>query len=63
MPVTEGDWGFAALLAPPETRSICPYGHGTLKEPEVHLTGKETTEWQRHEDDIWRELENLDTKR
>jgi hypothetical protein len=63
MPVTDGDWGSASLFAPVETRSICPYGHGTLKEPEVHLTGMEATEWQRHEDDIWRELENLDSKR
>ena len=63
MPVLRGRWSAAALFSPPETESICPYGHGTLVEPEVHLTGKETTAWRRHADDIWRELENLETKR
>jgi hypothetical protein len=57
MPVSHGMWSAASLFAPPRTESICPFGHGTLNEPEVRVAGKDVTEWKRHDDDIWRELE------
>ena len=58
MPVESGFWSYASIFSPPRTESICPYGHGTLKQPEVHLNEK--TEWARHDDDIWKELEDLE---
>jgi hypothetical protein len=46
----------------PHTEYICPYGHGTLKVPELQITGKEPIDWAEHQD-IWRELELLDTEK
>lgn len=40
MPVESGSWSKATLFNPPRTESICPYGHGTLEQPEVHTSGK-----------------------
>ena len=58
MPVTRGLWSEASLFSPPATESICPYGHGTLTEHDVHVAGVDAPEWKRHDDDIWRELES-----
>jgi hypothetical protein len=60
MPVETGSWSFATLLSPPTLERICPYGHGTLSEPEVHNTSTQETEWRRHED-MWKELEELES--
>ena len=38
---------------------ICIYGHGTLKVPEVQITGSKS-DWEPHQDDIWKELESLE---
>jgi hypothetical protein len=57
MPVERGSWSFAALLSPPKLESICPYGHGTLAEPEVHLSASPPKHWRDHED-MWKELEH-----
>ena len=62
MPVNRGSWSKAALLSPPELERICPYGHGTLAEPEVHLTAAQGTVWTEHED-IWKELEDLENQK
>jgi hypothetical protein len=62
MPVEKGHWGLATLLSPVRSESICPYGHGTLAEPEVKTTSTQTVEWRTHED-IWRELETLDRRK
>jgi hypothetical protein len=59
MPVQRGFWSYASIFSPPEMESICPYGHGTLVEPEAHLAGDEKAAWKQHED-IWKELENLE---
>jgi len=62
MPVESGNWSRAILFSPPRVTSICPYGHGTLDVPEVHVSGQNPAEWHAH-GDIWRELEALDRPR
>lgn len=62
MPVNRGNWSKAALFSPPEVERICPYGHGTLAEPDVHLTAAPTTSWKEHED-IWKELEQIEDRK
>ena len=54
MPITRGSWTHV-LLGPPRTEYICPYGHGTLRVPGLHVTGKNPPDWQPHED-MWKEL-------
>lgn len=63
MPVSAGSWPNMLLFGQPRTEYICLYGHGTLKVPEVRITTK-SSDWERHDDDIWKELESLEeTKR
>ena len=62
MPLETGSWSGATLLSPPQRESICPYGHGTLTEPEVHTNARKPAEWRPHDDDIWKELESLDKR-
>jgi hypothetical protein len=40
----------------PRIEYICPYGHGTLKQEEVQISGRENAQWTPHSDDIWEEL-------
>lgn len=40
----------------PRIEYICPYGHGTLKEAEVTISGRENSEWTPHSDDLWEAL-------
>jgi hypothetical protein len=56
MPVGTGSWGSMLLTGRPRTESICPYGHGTLREDEVQLSGIGNPEWTAHRDDYWEEL-------
>lgn len=56
MPVERGNWSRPVILSPPEMESICPYGHGTLAEPQVHLSTRQDATWSEHGDDIWQEL-------
>lgn len=58
MPITKGSWSRMLLFGRPHTEYICPFGHGTLKVPELHITGKEAPDWAEHQD-IWTELETL----
>lgn len=62
MPLQKGSWSRATLLSPPQVESICPFGHGTLTEPEVHTEGQKPAEWIPNDDDMWKELESLDRK-
>lgn len=55
MPILTGSWPNMLLLGKPRTEYICPYGHGTLRVPEVHITGIEPIDWEEHED-YWTEL-------
>lgn len=56
MPVERGNWSLTVILSPPEMERICPYGHGTLAEPQAHLSTSQDAVWTEHDDDIWREL-------
>jgi hypothetical protein len=47
------------LYGKPRLEYICTYGHGTLKVPELHITGTEPSAWEPHED-IWKELYSFD---
>jgi hypothetical protein len=58
MPIVQGNWTHV-LLGPPRTEYICPYGHGTLKVPELQITGSNPVNWQPHED-MWKELASLE---
>jgi hypothetical protein len=62
MPVEKGSWSLAVLLSPPKLESICPFGHGTLAEPEVHSSGSPPTQWREHED-MWKELEHFEEEK
>ena len=65
MPIETGSRSYMLQLGRPTIESICPYGHGTLKEDELQITGRDTPEWKAHSDDIWEELcaPNKDTGR
>jgi hypothetical protein len=58
MPVSHGSWNHI-LLGPPRIDYICPYGHGTLRVPELHIASLEPPDWHAI-DNIWRELEELE---
>jgi hypothetical protein len=59
MPVAAGSWPNMFLIGQPRMEYICIYGHGTLKVPEVELTGSKSPNWEPH-DDIWKELETIE---
>jgi len=56
MPVETGSWGFMLQLGRPRIEYICAYGHGTLKEEELQISGLANPEWTAHSDDFWEEL-------
>ncbi len=56
MPVETGSWSRMLQFGRPRIEYICPYGHGTLKQEEVQISGRETPEWNPHSDDLWEEL-------
>ena len=55
MPVETGSWSRMLQFGRPRIEYICPYGHGTLKEEELQISGLETPEWNRS-GDLWEEL-------
>ena len=63
MPVIRGSWPNMLLFGQPRTEYICIYGHGTLKVPEVQITGAGSSDWEPHDEDIWKELEALEAGR
>ena len=56
MPVSRGSWSQVLLTGRPQIEYICPYGHGTLREDDLHLTGSSAPQWTAHSGDIWAEL-------
>jgi hypothetical protein len=48
--------GFMLQLGRPRIEYICAYGHGTLKEEELQISGLANPEWTAHSDDYWEEL-------
>ncbi len=63
MPVIRGSWPNMLLFGQPRIEYICIYGHGTLKVPEVQITGSGSSDWEPHDEDIWKELEALEAGR
>ena len=58
MPVETGAWAQVLRIGVPHMEWICPYGHGTLKVSEIHFAGRLSDDWQKNDDNIWRELES-----
>lgn len=56
MPIQTGSWGRMLLLGRPRIEYICPYGHGTLREDELQISGRANPEWTPQTEDIWEEL-------
>lgn len=56
MPVETGSWSRMLQFGRPRIEYICPYGHGTLREEELQISGRETPEWNPHSDDLWEDL-------
>ena len=59
MPVAAGSWPNMFLRGQPRMEYICVYGHGTLKVPDVDLTGSKSPDWESNED-MWKELESIE---
>ncbi len=57
MPVATGSWSRMLQFGRPRIEYICPYGHGTLKEDELQISGLEGPEWKAHSGGLWEELE------
>jgi hypothetical protein len=55
MPVETGSWSSMLQLGRPRIESICPYGHGTLRQEEVQILGLETPQWDQTPD-LWKDL-------
>jgi hypothetical protein len=56
MPIETGSWSRMLQFGRPRIEYICPYGHGTLKEDELQISGLANPEWTPHSDDMWEEL-------
>src|ERR1700757_2969696 len=56
MPVETGSWSRMLQLGRPRIEYICPYGHGTLKEEELQISGLANPEWTPQSEDLWEEL-------
>src|ERR1035437_8948818 len=56
MPVARGSWSRILLFGRPQIEYICPYGHGTLREDDLHISGLSAAEWTPNSDDMWAEL-------
>ena len=39
MPIETGSWSRILLFGRPQIEYICPYGHGTLREDDLHISG------------------------
>lgn len=63
MPVATGSWGNMVVFGRPRTEWICPFGHGTLSIEELQITGHQSPDWQRHDDNIWKELESYQARK
>ena len=56
MPIATGSWSRILQFGRPQIEYICPYGHGTLREDDLQISGIGRAEWQPHSDNIWAEL-------
>jgi hypothetical protein len=55
MPVATGSWSRMLQFGRPQIEYMCPYGHGTLTEDELQISGRETPHWDRT-GDLWQDL-------
>lgn len=58
MPLEKGNWSHATLFAPPKLEWICPFGHGTMSQEEIQLSGVQRDQWQKNDGDFWRAFED-----
>lgn len=58
MPVAIGYWSKATLFAPPQLEWICPFGHGSMRQSEVQLSGTQLDQWVKNDADFWKAFEN-----
>lgn len=58
MPLETGNWSHATIFAPPKLEWICPYGHGTMRQEEIQLSGAQADQWQKNDADFWRAFED-----
>ena len=58
MPIQRGSWGNMVVFGRPQTEWICAFGHGTLSIEDLQITGRQSPDWQPHDDNIWKELES-----
>ena len=56
MPIATGSWSSILQFGRPRIEYICIYGHGTLSEDDLHISGLSSAEWTPHSEDIWTEL-------
>jgi hypothetical protein len=56
MPVSTGSWSRTLEFGSPRVEYICTYGHGTLSEDDLHISGLSAAQWTPHSEDIWTEL-------
>jgi hypothetical protein len=56
MPIQTGSWGRMLQFGRPRIEYICTYGHGTLKEEGLQISGSANREWTPHSGDLWGEL-------
>lgn len=59
MPVVSGAWDQMLRMGKPQLEYICPFGHGTLNVTLVNFTGIESDNWRHHDENIWKELEQI----
>jgi hypothetical protein len=55
MPVETGSWSQMLQFGRPRIEYICPYGHGTLRQDELQISGLERSEWNESAD-LWEDL-------
>lgn len=56
MPIQTGSWSRMLQFGRPRIEYICLYGHGTLKEDELRISGRANAEWTPNSGDFWGEL-------
>jgi hypothetical protein len=56
MPVQTGSWGRMLQFGRPRIEYMCPYGHGTLTQEELQISGLETPEWNPQSENLWEDL-------
>ena len=56
MPVEIGSWSRMLQFGRPQIEYICPYGHGTLTEQELQISGREKPEWNPRSESLWDHL-------